>query len=269
MKGSLSLLLLSLFLALLPVPAAAKEFPAGFPGGALWLSKTSPISGEEVRIYATLFNSGDSALTGTLVFFVDDTALASKPVSLGAGEAKIESAVWQAKEGEYAISAKIENSEGGGQSLELTGKVSGSVVVVVAKPPEPSAIVQGVGAAANFATEAVSAAAPSVLGAATTFYEKAEDVREAGVARLEKYVSNTEKKDSSAGANTQTASTSLSAVSGFEAPEKESIVSQVAKAGAQVALFIMKIKFLFYPVILLLILFIISMLFKWASRRPV
>lgn len=254
-----------------PLVAEGKEFPAGFPSQSLWLSKAYPISGEEVRVYAALFNSGDSALSGTLVFFVDDDAIASKPISLGAGEAKIESAAWQAKAGEFAISAKIENSEGGGAALEISGKTASPIAVVVAEPPAPSAIAQGVATAANLATQAVTAAAPSVLGAATEFYEKAENAREAGVARLEAYLEKSGEKASGAGATpgAATSSASQSSVSGFDAPKKEGIVSQASKAGAQIALFIMKIKFLFYPLLLLLILFVISMLFKWANRRPV
>lgn len=261
-------LLAPLFLAFLfPLCAFAQSFPAGFPEGALWLSKARPVAGDEVQVYVPLFNSGDTTLTGTLVFLVDETAIASKQISLGAGEAKIESTTWQTKVGTYSLSAKIENSEGGGAALQIAKKVTSPITVSVAKPPEPSVIAQSISSAANIASQAVSAAAPSVLGAATTFYEKAEDVRGAGVARLEEYLAQAEDPQKTSSTNSE--SSQASSVSGFEAPEKKSIVSQVSKAAAQIALVVMKIKFLFYPLLLLLILFIISMLFKWASRRPV
>lgn len=274
MKGTYASLPLALVLLLSPIVAEGKTFPAGFPESALWLSKAFPVAGEEIRIYTALFNSGDTALSGTLVFLVGEDVIASKPLSLGAGEAKIESATWQAKAGEHSIAAKIENSEGAGEALEITGKTVSPIIVSVAKPPEPSAIAQGVASAANLATQAVTAAAPTVLGAATTFYEKTENFRTESAEKLEKYIESTESPVSAQSASgavlgEATTSATLSNVSGFESPQKAGLVSQVSKAGAQIALFIMKSKFFFYPLLLLLILFIISMLFKWASRRPV
>lgn len=273
MKGIYASLPLLFVLAFSPIVAEGKTFPAGFPGSSVWLSKAFPVAGEEIKVYATLYNSGDSALTGTLVFFVDDTALASKPISLSAGEAKIESATWSASSGEHSISAKIENSKGDDEALEIAGNVASPIKVSVAKPAEPSAIAQGVASAANLASEVVTAATPAVLGAATSFYEKTENFRTESAEKLEKYIASTESPVASSAQSSNGAvlgqATTSSGVSGFESPKKAGVVSQVSKAGAQIALFITKSKFFFYPLLLLLILFIISMLFKWASRRPV
>ena len=124
----------------------------------------------------------------------------------------------------------------------------------------------------GLASQAVTAATPAVLGAATTIYEKTEKFRTESAEKLEKYIASTESPPAPAKNPSGVVlgeATTASGVSGFEAPKKAGLVSQVSKASAQIALFITKSKFFFYPLLLLLILFVISMLFKWASRRPV
>jgi hypothetical protein len=238
----------------LPLLASAQS---GFPDKPLWLSSTTPVSGQEITLSTVLYNGTEAKVDSTLTFFVDDVALAPQEVSLPPQSSRVVSAKWVASAGAHTLSARF------GSSSSATQQTT-AIQVVVPEPPPLSEIQQNVTKAAGVAGQFASSSAPFVQNIAQTIFAQTESVRTAAAEKLEEYIDDS-RRPLVAG-NSIHATTS--AVKGFAAPansntEKRSLLGSTAQTAAVAAYFVFNSVYLFYLVFVPLL----CMLLLWAYRK--
>lgn len=239
---------LHLLALLLPFFASA----SGFPDSSLWLSKTNPVEGETIHVYAAVHNSDPSALEGEVLFFAGEEKIGNASFSLESDASGIVSIPWGVRAGEYAVSARIE----GAGSLERAQ--SGTVSLTVAEAnKEPLA--ESVETANTLFSSFASSTLPYLGSIGETAFAKTEGWRKSGVEALEAYVEKKEKEPTAAADSPET---------GTSTPEeKESVWSKAAQIAAVGALFTLQNPALFYPLALLALLFFLYIFAKRLAGR--
>lgn len=242
-------------------PAAALS--AAFPSSSVWLSDTSPAVGDKVRIHAVVYNETSATLTGSVVFLVEEKENGTKAVSLEPGESEVVSSLWTAAEGEHSFSARF-SGEANGPST-----VSASVSVKVSAPPSPAAL--ALSDAKTVTAKVASTSIPIVSAVASTVFEATESIREAGIEYLEKAVADsavTPAKSESSPRPAVLGTTTVSQVEGFEGSsttQNSGVFATAKHAAASGLLAIFKSFWLFYPLLVLALLFIFRSLYRWAT----
>lgn len=94
-----------LLAALLAAPGMA--FAAGFANSSLFLSKNPVTEGEAVLLYAVVQNDTQEPFSGSLKINEGDTTLGSLSVELKSGEARTLSLSWAPKAGSHTITATL------------------------------------------------------------------------------------------------------------------------------------------------------------------
>ena len=245
--------LISVLIALLlPCFALADTGRAGFPASSIWLSTTVPLSGQSVTVYAVAYNSTANKLDGTLTFNIDSKALSTMAVSLASGASQIYSTQWIAAEGTHTFNAALS-----GTTVSDVAKDTGTVSITVASPPAPSATQQAVAQTTTVVNNIASSSIPVVSKVGQTIYNTTEDLREKGLAYMQ----------AQSGASTKTAAVDRGAVLGTStvrtaAPKSGGFMAAIWS----VLLMIFASRAIFYPVFLILILFILWLLMKWVDK---
>jgi hypothetical protein len=120
----------------------AKDITPGFASSSIWYSDESLTEGEKVKVYVTLFNPLETEFTGKINFYDNGKLLEKKDFSLKAKEAKIYSIDWVPDSGNHIVFAKITqgkylNENGEYRDLEINNietKISEKVVKEKPKP---------------------------------------------------------------------------------------------------------------------------------------
>ncbi len=235
---------------LFPFAISAQTIPAGFPEGSVWLSKMQPVAGEEVQLYAPIYNSSATDIEGTAVFSIDGSIVGTVPFSVDAGETLIKSVEWEAKIGTHTVTVSLENAHNAKTSEPVTLKHAAGSEVQIIVDPKPKTVSEALIEDAN---DYIRESSPAVATVVTTISEVTEGLRQDGINYLEsKLVTNSsdDPKPVVLGAST------------YKDP-----VTQVASAGMlsiawdgflTFLLFIFKWQILFY----ILLAFVIYLLYK-------
>lgn len=241
-----------LFLTTLLFPSFAMAMAqAGFPTQPIWVSSASPTESEMVVVSAVVVNDTEATLRGTLVFLANDARIGAREFELPSGKSQIHSIEWKPKKGEYKIVARIE-----GTPSELSQKETPAITITVKEPPAPpSEIQKAITQAVQTGSALASSSVPIILRTAQNLFAQTENLRNAGIERLENYLAANavRTKSTSAGA---IAGTSNEDASDFDEDTKDgkSVISNIAQTAAAGALFAFKNIALFYPILALLIL---------------
>ena len=83
---------------------------AGFLPSNIWYSKDPFEEGDTIKIYTLVFNSDKKELSGSVLFFDNETLLGKKTFNASASSVAQVSINWQVTAGDHLIFAKIENS---------------------------------------------------------------------------------------------------------------------------------------------------------------
>lgn len=149
-----------LFLLLTPalVLAAPKgEPPAGFIDSPVWFSENPLVEGDEVTIYAVLYNGGTTVLTGTVSFFDHSALLGTRSVSIPAHGTQIVNLLWKVTAGDHIVSAVMQSP---------TSVVNGQPNIVTLSMPRADAkpqFVEKIGGTSSLASLASSSSLNSNL----------------------------------------------------------------------------------------------------------
>ncbi len=250
----ISAYLIALFALLCPFFSYAQ---ASFPDKSVWLSDTKPIVGEKIRIYAVIYNGSEVETSGTLTFLVDGKVNGTKDVTLDSGESTVVASPWTAVEGEHTFTATFSSGEG-------TEAVATSESVVATVDAPPSEVQQAVSEAKNVTTQVAATALPVLSSIGSNVYAATESLRSAGVAYLESKVEPKQRSPAVLG------TTTVSQVEGFQsadsgASDSPSIVGKALNAAAIGTLAVFRSLWLFYPILVLLLLFLFRLLYRWAT----
>ena len=265
MKSFLAGALIALFF--LPAMTMAEGgVTGGFPSGSIWLSKTTLTDGDSVQIFAAVYDAGTAKINGDTVFLVDGTAIGSVHFELNAGEAKIASLSWNAKQGTHKIEAQIQNAADtdAKSALSLSKDKTESITITVAMPPPQPAVVKILSAASTAVTSAVGAALPAVTAAAGAVFSQTENLRTKAQTALENSLGQTP----SAGTNSSGGQVLGAQIENNPALAAASVSGfSPFRMFKQFLLFIVSYTWLFYPVLLLILLASFYILGKALSRR--
>ncbi len=89
---------------------------AGFIPDTLWLSKDQTLAGETITIYTAVWNSSPEDISGSVIFYDNDTKLATIPFILsGNGSTKVLSTQWKVSAGNHKLYATVSESKGASQ----------------------------------------------------------------------------------------------------------------------------------------------------------
>lgn len=107
------LVILFLVFILFPISKTRAETTnnLGFISGNIWYSQNSFEEGDAVRIYTAIFNPEDRELSGTVVFFDNNTFLGKKDFIVEAKSVKGVFIDWVVDVGNHNIFGKIENAK--------------------------------------------------------------------------------------------------------------------------------------------------------------
>lgn len=131
--------------------AAQTSISAGFATTPLWISSTSPIDGNALKLFAVVSDTSTTTVSGTVSFLIDGTVVGSAvDVSLAAGAAQIVSTAWTAVAGTHVITATFDHpADTNGQSVSLSKTIVGPLSVIVAEAPPAPLVVQYINTAMN------------------------------------------------------------------------------------------------------------------------
>ena len=104
------LLFLGLSILVIPFNSRADIAPASsvdFVRNQIWFSKQPFYSGDQIKIYTSIFNSGPADTRGTVEFYGNQKLLGHSDFSLVAGSAQIVWTSWKADLGTYNFYAKM------------------------------------------------------------------------------------------------------------------------------------------------------------------
>jgi hypothetical protein len=244
--------LMSLVTALLlPLCAFADTGHAGFPTSSIWLSNTAPLSGQSVTVYAVVYNSTAAKLDSTLTFNIDSKLLSTMAVSLSPGTSQIYSTQWVAAEGTHTFSATLS-----GTTISDVAKDTGTVSITVAAPPAPSATQQAVAQTTTIVNNIASSSLPIAAKIGQAIYNTTESLRQRGLDMAQK--NSGTPADSGFVLGTST-------VKSFPVLGTQKQTGFMAKVYAIVIL-IFATRIYFYPLLLILILFILWLLMRWVNK---
>jgi len=114
MRQKIALILLFISFSALPLCQinAQTTSSAGFvTSNNIWYSENSFTAGDNVSIYTLVFNPEDKELTGTVVFFDDNTILDTKNFTVTANGVQKIQINWTATAGSHTIFGRIENAK--------------------------------------------------------------------------------------------------------------------------------------------------------------
>lgn len=257
---------------------AFESVSGGFPSGSIWMSKTTLVAGDSVQIFTPIYNAGGGKVDADAVFMMDDASIGSVHFTLQPGETKIASLAWSAKEGEHEVSAVIQNAADTDSKapLSLSGDKTNKLSITVAAPPPQSAAAQVLGAAGSAVQSILSASLPAVSAAVSAVLTQTEKLRTQAAASLEnRLVENT---DSSGTFGTSSASKNQEGGQVLAAHTYRDPASVLAAAAAapvrftlvrmfeEILLFIIGYVWIFYPLLLLAIVFCLYLLAKRLAR---
>jgi hypothetical protein len=237
---------------------------AGFPSQAIWASKTSAVEGETILLSTVVYNGNVEPLQGTLVFTANDSRIGASEFQLSNGESEIRSMEWKPSAGEYRVAAEIESI-----SAELSQRETPPITVTITEPPSPSALQQTVNQTVTTISTFASSSAPFVVETVQTIYNQTETLRNAGIERIENYLSSQASNTSGNSPVGSIAGTSTTNVAGFDdaSTKGKGLLSDIAQTAAAAALFTLKNAALFYPLVAFLILGTLYVIGRRVRRR--
>lgn len=252
----------ALTLAILFLPLAAFALEAGFPNQSVWLSNTQPTVGDKVQIYAVVYNGTDGAVQGDLTFIVDEKTHESKSVVLKAGESIIMNSLWTASVGDHSFSARF--AEAGKESSAT--KMSTSITATVSAPP--TATEQAITQAKDVGTKVADTAVPIITNVAQKVFATTESIRNASIDYLEEKVAAQTPKSSATPSVLGT--TTASQVEGFKkevsVESAKGLLSTITQTASVAALFTLRSLWLFYPILVIFLIFVSRWLYKWVTK---
>ncbi|MGH7141668.1 MAG: hypothetical protein ACREGH_03490 [Minisyncoccia bacterium] len=130
------LYIVALFILLIPFVASAQS-AAGFATQSIFLSTETPVAGERISVYASVFNTSTSTFSGAVRFEQGGSAFGTMPITLQPGQAVMASAYWTPSAGQQTIEVALQNARG--QTV-----ASESQVFAVAKPYASQATASGI-----------------------------------------------------------------------------------------------------------------------------
>lgn len=275
--------IVALFLAMLmliPMGACAESLSAGIPAGNIWLSKNTPTEGDPVRISLPVYNAGTTKISGDAIFSVDGTQVGTAHFELDVGNSTIVSSPWTATKGAHNVTARLEGAIDSktGTGIAVSANTQSLPITVSERPPAP-AVIQAVNTVAAVAQNTASAALPIVGSVAGAVFDKTEELRKAAAASLE--MSLTESENNTPASLTETTETKgqvLSAeihrtpIGGDGKNLAAAAITAPSSHGAmrifeQTLLFIVSYTWVFYPLLLLILLGLLYLIAKNATRK--
>lgn len=231
-----------------PFFALASNIPGGFPSGSVWVSKTAPVAGESIQIFAPIYDAGNEKISGDVAFLVDSVSIGSVRFALGPGETRIASFAWNAKEGSHVITAEIQNAlDSANVAVALSGEKAQGITIDVSPAPPAPVIVQALNTVAGVAGNAITASTPVVLAVADAIHNQTEALRAGAESALRESL----KKDApAAAAHGQV----LGAETYQAAAAGASSSFSLMRTFEEVALFIVSHQWIFYPLLIALVL---------------
>jgi len=252
--------------------AEAAELEAGVAPQSVWLSKSRVVAGDSVNIFTVVYNSSNTAITGQVVFSIDDTPVGNKDFALKEGEAQIASQQWIAQEGSHSVSARITNTFTADTKkvTVVLNRSSGSIAISVEKPPPPpSPAVQVLNSVSSAIVTGVASSVPAAMSALTSLYDTTESLRMQAKSALEERVETdastpgpTPSGTTIANGQANTAGTSSSATQ-----TDTSILANAGRYAALAGLAVVNSKTLFYIALALVLILIIQMLRVFLRER--
>ncbi|MBU2103673.1 hypothetical protein KJ848_02175 [Patescibacteria group bacterium] len=244
---SISLLCL-LFLLSGHTPLHAEELPAGFAPGPIWVSKQKPTAGEQIDLYAAVYNASNTSIEGSITFLVDDAEIGSVPFVLNDGETSIKSVRWTAVEGPHKIRAFVDTA------IERNSKQRASIehatvanisIEVAEKEPDPK-VITSIDTAGSAVSLALASTSPLASSIAQTVISTTESIRTAGETFLSQAAGTSTPKYPQGEV--------LGAETYVEEPEEGSSQPSLLASAAEALLPIFRYPAIFYPVFFILLL---------------
>lgn len=258
-------LLAGLFVLAAPITALA-AISAGFPASALWLSESSIAAGDSVTISTALYNSSTTTVRGTVDFLVDDNTVASKNFSLEPGKSTIESGAWMATGGSHTVAAQISDASSDlSGTTELADTETSHLELDVAAPPAGPQQQLSLNSLPAPVQSFLASSSPSVAAAANRAIQLSEAVRQDAANYLQKQLdaaSSSAPKGEVLGISTYRAPASTNTTNAGQ-----SWWQQAYYIFLSILLAITKSVALFYPIVALIILFILYLAAR-TLRRP-
>lgn len=169
-------------------PLFAQAEP-GFARGSLWTSKTTITEGEPVTLFASVVNTSDVLLSGSIAFFDGEEKLGEAAVELKSGESRVASHPWTPSAGTHALRAVFSDAT---QEIDRT-----SLTVFVNERPKESVLqAETQSAAAVEGSEAIQRTITSIAPPAASYvnpaFETTDALREKGVGLLDEQIVKTQ-----------------------------------------------------------------------------
>lgn len=219
-----------------------------FASSPLWLSTTRAIEGDSIKVSTVVTKNGTSAVSGSVTFFANDTAIGSSDFSLSAQTGGAIVAVsWVPKAGEYRISAKMTKASiarnGKNENVTTSATIAAQETLRVDAKPEPAKIAttSQSASAQTVSSDFTSRATNIAKSTGNVVFEKTESFRASGDAFIDAELA----KDSD---------TSASGVPG--------IVAGAKTAALKAASYLFKNIYAFYLVLILFILWLLRKIWK-------
>lgn len=252
-----------LFIAVL-VLLPSFAFAAGFPKTSLFLSATAPKEGEGVVIYAPVENPATAAFSGKVVFADEGQNVGSVTVRLAAGEARIVSVSWTPlAPGSHSLTATLQKD--GGDTIDtLSGSFAVAAKTPAATAQDAAAIESSSGIQNN-----VDKISPAVGAYVAPGFAAIDAARNAAADVLDGQLASTKEKLGPGGGDIGQVLGSEDIQHATEKPVNAGIyfLRLVYFYILTLLRFIIGSAAVFYPVFLLLALYIIWKLFR-RFRRP-
>ncbi len=172
-----------LFTFLFLIPGIA--FGSSFVPDSIWVSNDSPVHGEVLDIFVTIFNTSDSTSQGTIRYYDDEVLLGEVPVTVGPNSAKLISLSWEATQGDRILFARFSSGSG---APEETGKIR----IKVKRPIVPEVSIEETegsdssGSSSNEVGEIAGEVGSVVIDLAEDGFELTEGGRESSLNFFEK-----------------------------------------------------------------------------------
>ena len=248
----------------LAIPALPSAATFGFPRQPLWVSATTAREGDNITMYAAVYNATGDGMKGTVSFLSDGTVFDTKDVDLAAGGSSLITSSWSAKQGSHSLSAAFAS----GTEKDSTDKIIVTVSAPIPPPPATPSVVQQTISQTTAIVQNLATSSSPVAKVANAVLNQTENLRTAGANFFEPYAHST--AGTSAVQNSK-ATTTLS--KGFTAPASKSTVdtsSSLLNTGIQTAaaaaLYAFNTKWLFYFLLILLLFLILRGLKRWVNR---
>lgn len=173
-----------LVLACLPFVVSAE---AGFAKQSVFLSKSSVTEDEVVLVHAVVAGDAAGAFAGELVLSVADKKIGVVPLSLEAGEAQAVSVSWKPAAGTHTVVAELKNKEG-----KTVEKESASFYIKPKPQPAPPAS-QAASASRSVGSsqgiqESIANFSPKTAGAVAPVFAMIDSAREKAASFLDKKI---------------------------------------------------------------------------------